>query len=74
MAIRKVVGNAAVRQGKVTLDIVPPLIENGNTGAAHRLGRKPDERADHVRAIPSSTERTATARLQCHAGARKQGR
>ena len=34
MAIRKVVGSAEVKAGKVKLD-VPPLVENGNT-------RRPD--------------------------------
>ena len=49
-AIREVVGNAAVRQGKVTLD-VPPLIENGNTVPLTVSVESPMSEADHVRAI-----------------------
>jgi sulfur-oxidizing protein SoxY len=49
-AIKEVVGNATVREGKVTLD-VPPLIENGNTVPLTVSVESPMSEADHVRAI-----------------------
>lgn len=55
-AIRKVVGNAAVREGKVKLD-VPPLIDNGNTVPLSVEVESPMTAADHVKAIHVFTER-----------------
>jgi sulfur-oxidizing protein SoxY len=55
-AIRKVVGNAEVRQGKVKLD-VPPLIDNGNTVPLSVEVESPMTAADHVKAIHLFTER-----------------
>jgi sulfur-oxidizing protein SoxY len=49
-AIRKIVGEAALRPGKVTLD-VPPLVENGNTVPLTVSVDSPMTAADHVRAI-----------------------
>lgn len=49
-AIKEVVGNATVREGKVTLD-VPPLIENGNTVPLTVSVESPMSEADHVKAI-----------------------
>ncbi len=49
-AIRDVVGNATVREGKVTLD-VPPLIENGSTVPLTVSVESPMSEADHVKAI-----------------------
>jgi sulfur-oxidizing protein SoxY len=49
-AIREVVGDAAVREGRVTLDL-PPLIENGNTVPLTVSVESPMSEADHVRAI-----------------------
>jgi sulfur-oxidizing protein SoxY len=55
-AIRKVVGGAQVRQGKVKLDI-PPLIDNGNTVPLSVAVESPMTEADHVKAIHVFTER-----------------
>jgi sulfur-oxidizing protein SoxY len=49
-AIRKVVGDAAVTEGRVTLDL-PPLIENGNTVPLVVSVESPMTVADHVKAI-----------------------
>lgn len=55
-AIRKVVGNAQLRHGKVKLD-VPPLIDNGNTVPLSVEVESPMSAADHVKAIHVFTER-----------------
>ncbi len=55
-AIRKVVGDAQVRTGKVKLD-VPPLIDNGNTVPLSVEVESPMTQADHVTAIHIFTER-----------------
>ena len=55
-AIRKTVGNAQVRHGKVKLD-VPPLIDNGNTVPLSVEVESPMTAADHVTAIHVFTER-----------------
>ncbi len=49
-AIREVVGQAAVREGKVTLDL-PPLVENGNVVPLTVAVESPMTGADHVKAI-----------------------
>ena len=49
-AIRNVVGNAAVRTGKVKLD-VPPLVENGNTVPMTVSVTSPMTPDDHVKSI-----------------------
>jgi len=49
-AIREVVGQGAVRQGKVTLDL-PPLVENGNVVPMTVAVESPMTGADHVKAI-----------------------
>jgi sulfur-oxidizing protein SoxY len=49
-AIRKVVGDSAVTEGRVTLDL-PPLIENGNTVPLVVSVESPMTVADHVKAI-----------------------
>ena len=71
-AIRKVVGDAQVRQGKVKLD-VPPLIDNGNAVPLAVEVESPMTAADHVRAIHVFTERNpqpyvVTAHLGPRAG------
>jgi len=71
-AIRKVVGNAQVRQGKVKLDI-PPLIDNGNAVPLAVEVESPMTEADHVKAIHIFTERNpqpyvVTAHLGPRAG------
>jgi sulfur-oxidizing protein SoxY len=49
-AIRRVVGPAPVRPGRVKLDL-PPLVENGNAVALSVSVESPMSEADHVRAI-----------------------
>jgi sulfur-oxidizing protein SoxY len=49
-AIRNVVGEAAVRPGKVKLD-VPPLVENGNTVPMTVSVASPMTSDDHVKSI-----------------------
>ena len=49
-AIKEVVGDNAVRESRVTLD-VPPLIENGNAVPLTVSVESPMTEADHVRAI-----------------------
>ena len=49
-AIRKVVGEAQVRKGKVTLDL-PPLVENGNTVPLTVSVESPMTPVDHIKAI-----------------------
>jgi sulfur-oxidizing protein SoxY len=49
-AIKKVVGEAPLRKGKVTID-VPPLVENGNTVPVTITVHSPMTATDHVKAI-----------------------
>lgn len=49
-AISRIVGEAAIHQGRVTLDI-PPLVENGNTVPLTVAVDSPMNAADHVKAI-----------------------
>jgi sulfur-oxidizing protein SoxY len=49
-AIREVVGEAALHQGRVKLDI-PPLVENGNTVSVTVSVDSPMSELDHVRSI-----------------------
>jgi sulfur-oxidizing protein SoxY len=49
-AIKQVTGDAALRPGRVTLDI-PPLVENGNTVPLTVTVDSPMTEADHVKAI-----------------------
>ena len=55
-ALRKVVGDAQVRHGKVKLDL-PPLIDNGNAVPVSVTVDSPMTPADHVRAIHVFTEK-----------------
>lgn len=55
-AIRKVVGGAQVRHGKVKLE-VPPLIDNGNAVPLAVEVESPMTATDHVKAIHVFTER-----------------
>jgi|SRR5262245_32522880 len=55
-AMRKVTGDAAVREGRVKLQI-PPLIENGNSVPLTVSVDSPMTEADHVRAIHVFTEK-----------------
>jgi sulfur-oxidizing protein SoxY len=49
-AIREVVGEAEVREGKVTLEL-PPLVENGNAVPMTVTVESPMTAADHVKNI-----------------------
>jgi sulfur-oxidizing protein SoxY len=49
-AIKKVIGEAPLRKGKVIID-VPPLVENGNTVPVTISVESPMTAADHVKAI-----------------------
>ena len=49
-AIRAIIGEAELRQGKVALDI-PPLVENGNTIAMSVNVDSPMTEKDHVKAV-----------------------
>jgi sulfur-oxidizing protein SoxY len=55
-AIKEVTGGAAVRQGRVTLDL-PPLVENGNTVPLSVSVESPMTADDHVKAIHVFNER-----------------
>ena len=55
-AIRKVLGGAQARPGRVKLDL-PPLIENGNSVPLTVTVDSPMTEADHVRAIHVFTEK-----------------
>jgi sulfur-oxidizing protein SoxY len=55
-AIRKVVGDARVTAGRVTLEL-PPLSENGNAVPLAVSVESPMTEADHVRAIHVFTEK-----------------
>src|ERR1700716_254322 len=56
-AIRKVVGGAPVRRGRVKLD-VPPLIDNGNAVTLAVAVESPMTPADYVKAIHVFNEKT----------------
>jgi sulfur-oxidizing protein SoxY len=49
-AIKRVIGEAPLRKGKVVID-VPPLVENGNTVPVTISVESPMTAADHVKAI-----------------------
>src|ERR1700759_4460805 len=49
-AIKKVIGNAPLRKGKVTID-VPPLVENGNTVPVTVDVGSPMTASDYVKSI-----------------------
>jgi sulfur-oxidizing protein SoxY len=55
-AVRKVIGTAQVRSGRVKLD-VPPLIDNGNAVALSVAVESPMTAANHVKAIHVFAER-----------------
>jgi sulfur-oxidizing protein SoxY len=56
LAIRRVVGDAEVRAGKIKLD-VPPLVENGNAVSMTVSVDSPMTPTDYVRAIHVFTEK-----------------
>ena len=49
-AIKEVVGEAQLREGRVTLDL-PPLVENGNAVPLTVSVESPMSEADHIKAI-----------------------
>jgi len=55
-ALRKVVGDAQVRRGRVKLTL-PPLIDNGNSVPLSVAVESPMTAADHVKAIHVFTEK-----------------
>ena len=55
-AIRQIVGEAAVKRGKVKLDL-PPLVENGNSVAMSVTVDSPMTAKDYVKAIHVVTEK-----------------
>src|SRR6266513_1056975 len=55
-ALRKVVGDAPVRPGRVKLQL-PPLIDNGNSVPLSVVVESPMTAADHVKAIHVFTEK-----------------
>ena len=55
-AIRQIIGEAAVKSGKIKLDL-PPLVENGNTVAMAVSVDSPMTAKDHVKAIHVVTEK-----------------
>jgi sulfur-oxidizing protein SoxY len=55
-AIRQVVGEAAVKPGKIKLEL-PPLVENGNTVAMSVTVDSPMTAKDYVKAIHVFTEK-----------------
>jgi sulfur-oxidizing protein SoxY len=55
-AIRKVVGEAPVKSGKVKIDM-PPIVENGNSVPCSVTVESPMTEADHVKAIHVFTEK-----------------
>ena len=69
-AIRKVVGNSPVREGKVKLD-VPPLIDNGNAVPLSVEVESPMTEKEHVKSIHVFTERNPQPYvLSAHLGPR----
>jgi sulfur-oxidizing protein SoxY len=69
-AIRDVIGQATVRQGKVALD-VPPLVENGNTVPMTVAVESPMTQSDHVKAIHVFNEKNPQPRvISVHLGPR----
>jgi sulfur-oxidizing protein SoxY len=69
-AIRKTVGSAEVKKGKVTLD-VPPLIDNGNSVPIGVKVDSPMTAAEHVTAIHLFTEKNPQPYiLSAHLGPR----
>src|SRR5262249_50925008 len=55
-AIREVIGEAAVREGKVKLDL-PPIVENGNTVSLTVSVDSPMTAADHVKTVAIFNEK-----------------
>ena len=61
-AIRRVVGEAEIRKGKVTLDL-PPLVENGNTVPMTVSVDSPMTKENYVKAIHVFNEKNPQANV-----------
>src|SRR6185503_3709331 len=61
-AIRRVIGEADIRKGKVTLDL-PPLVENGNTVLMTVSVDSPMTKDDYVKAIHVFNEKNPQANV-----------
>jgi len=61
-AIRRVVGEAEIRKGKVTLDL-PPLVENGNTVPMSVSVDSPMTKDSYVKAIHVFNEKNPQANV-----------
>jgi sulfur-oxidizing protein SoxY len=61
-AIRRVTGGAAVREGRVALDL-PPLIDNGNSVPLSVRVESPMTAANHVKSIHVFTEKNPQPRV-----------
>jgi len=69
-AMKKVMGDAPLRKGKVTLDI-PPLVENGNTVAIEVTVESPMTGEDYVKAIHVFNEKNPQSNvISVHIGPR----
>jgi sulfur-oxidizing protein SoxY len=69
-AIRKVVGDAEIKRGRVKIDI-PPLSENGNSVACSVTVESPMTAADRVKAIHIFNEKNPQPNvISVHLGAR----
>ena len=71
-AIKKVVGDAPLRKGRVTLGL-PPMVENGNAVSVEVSVESPMTASDHVKAIHVFNEKNPqpnvlSVRLGPHAG------
>jgi sulfur-oxidizing protein SoxY len=62
IAIRRVIGEAEVRKGKVKLDL-PPLVENGNTVPMTVTVNSPMTKTDYVKAIHVFNEKNPQANV-----------
>ncbi|MPZ31789.1 MAG: SoxY-related AACIE arm protein [Rhodospirillales bacterium] len=61
-AIKEVVGDNAIREGRMTLDL-PPLIENGNAVPLTVSVESPMSEADHIKAIHVFNEKNPQPRV-----------
>ena len=69
-AMKKVIADAPLRKGKVTLDI-PPLVENGNTVAIEVSVESPMTGEDYVKAIHVFNEKNPQSNvISVHIGPR----
>lgn len=61
-AIRSIIGEAQVKEGRVTLDL-PPLVENGNVVAMSVIVDSPMTKDNHVKAIHVFNEKNPQANV-----------